>query len=144
MATTIVIVCPECKKEMKAPAELEGKKIRCKGCGSAVPVKATAAPPSAKAAAPPKPAKAGAASKKPVKPKPAKKRDDDLGDGKPYDVTTLDLAPRCLPPDSAARPVDESAARRFLARRAVSLLGLASPADFANRLRFNEPPTAGA
>ena len=95
MATTIVIVCPECKKEMKAPAELEGKKIRCKGCGSAVPVKATAAPPSAKAAAPPKPAKAGAASKKPVKPKPAKKRDDDLGDGKPYDVTTLDLAARC-------------------------------------------------
>lgn len=33
MASLIDITCPECKKQMKAPEELQGKKIRCKGCG---------------------------------------------------------------------------------------------------------------
>jgi DNA-directed RNA polymerase subunit RPC12/RpoP len=33
MAIQIDIVCPECHKQMKAPGELQGKKIRCKECG---------------------------------------------------------------------------------------------------------------
>src|SRR5262249_59779563 len=33
MAETITIICPECEKSIKAPAEVVGKKIRCKGCG---------------------------------------------------------------------------------------------------------------
>jgi DNA-directed RNA polymerase subunit RPC12/RpoP len=33
MAIQIDIVCPECQKQMKAPEELQGKKIRCKECG---------------------------------------------------------------------------------------------------------------
>src|SRR5437762_3454300 len=33
MPATITVICPECDKEMKAPAEAEGKKIKCKGCG---------------------------------------------------------------------------------------------------------------
>jgi DNA-directed RNA polymerase subunit M/transcription elongation factor TFIIS len=33
MADSIVIVCPNCKKQLKGPADLQGKKIRCKACG---------------------------------------------------------------------------------------------------------------
>ena len=51
---TKTATCPECKKQMKAPAELEGKKIRCKGCGTPVPVKAAAPAKPAKATAPAK------------------------------------------------------------------------------------------
>src|SRR5262245_1003468 len=32
MATTITVTCPECQKQIKAPPEIVGKKIRCKGC----------------------------------------------------------------------------------------------------------------
>ena len=32
MATTVTVTCPECKKQLKAPPEIVGKKIRCKGC----------------------------------------------------------------------------------------------------------------
>ncbi len=84
MPDTLTVACPECGKQIKAPAEVAGKKIRCKGCGEIFV--ATAAP--ARAAAPPaKPAK-------PAKPA-ADDDDDDMGDGKPYDITALDTAPRC-------------------------------------------------
>lgn len=67
MAATIVITCPQCKKQMKAPAELEGKKVRCKDCGTAFPAKgsAPAAPSKAPAAEASKPAQqqAGQAAK---------------------------------------------------------------------------------
>jgi DNA-directed RNA polymerase subunit RPC12/RpoP len=33
MATTIVIACPKCHKQLKGPAEVQGKTIRCKACG---------------------------------------------------------------------------------------------------------------
>jgi hypothetical protein len=33
MASTITIICPECEKSLKAPPDVIGKKIRCKGCG---------------------------------------------------------------------------------------------------------------
>ncbi|MCS6851326.1 MAG: hypothetical protein NZ700_09180 [Gemmataceae bacterium] len=33
MAATIAVSCPQCQKQFKAPEELQGKRIRCKGCG---------------------------------------------------------------------------------------------------------------
>ena len=53
MATTIVVTCPECKKQMKASDELAGKKIRCKGCDNVFAVKVPGAKssPAAKPAA---------------------------------------------------------------------------------------------
>src|SRR5581483_2609305 len=42
-----------------------------------------------------------------------------------------DLTPRCLPDGAALEPVDEPAARRFLARRTLALLGIGAAADFA-------------
>ncbi len=47
-----------------------------------------------------------------------------------------DLTPRCLPDGAALEPVDEPAARRFLARRTLALLGIGAAADFAARFRF--------
>ena len=51
---TITTACPSCKREMKVPAELAGKKVRCKGCGAVIPVPAAdaAAPAAASPAAP--------------------------------------------------------------------------------------------
>ena len=40
MPSTITIICPECEKSLKAPPEVVGKKIRCKGCGHTFAVKA--------------------------------------------------------------------------------------------------------
>lgn len=148
MTTTIVITCPKCKKQMKAPADLEGKRIKCKPCGTvfvvsssqpkSVPAGKTAvaqktAParkPAPKAAEPePEPEVAAAAEPEgdedeggiygvqetgdgPVttspkaaeddeeeeKPAPAprpKTADDEDDNPNPYDITDLDLAPRC-------------------------------------------------
>lgn len=100
MAGSIPITCPACGNESKGPAEVLGKKVRCKGCGE-IFVAARAAGPPAK----PRPAAGKVpAGKPPVKPKPGKAaakqppapRDDNLDDdGNPYGVTTLDLTPRC-------------------------------------------------
>lgn len=84
MPETLIIACPKCEKQLKAPAEVIGKKIRCKGCSeifvaAAAPVPA-AGKPEAKPAAPP-PGKAG--------------DDDDLGDGKPYGINIEQLGARC-------------------------------------------------
>jgi DNA-directed RNA polymerase subunit RPC12/RpoP len=89
MASTITIACPECDKEMKVPAEVLGKKIRCKGCGATFPAKGgagQAAKPPAKKSAPAKP-KAAA--------KPAKKAADDDEDASPYGVTEEKASLRC-------------------------------------------------
>ena len=42
MAAMIVITCPECKKQLKGPAELQGKRVRCKSCGQVFAVRAAA------------------------------------------------------------------------------------------------------
>ena len=67
MASPILVSCPQCQKQIKAPPEAQGKKIRCKGCGNTFAVQAEAAAPAQ------------------AKPKPAP--DDDDGDGNPYGVT---------------------------------------------------------
>jgi hypothetical protein len=84
MASTITITCPECDKQMKAPADVLGKKIRCKSCGNVFPASAGAAPVPAKA-----PAKA------PAKKAPASKKPDDDEDASPYGITEDKLSYRC-------------------------------------------------
>jgi predicted Zn finger-like uncharacterized protein len=118
MASTITITCPECAIQIKAPAGVEGKKIRCKSCGHAFV--ARAAPPEVEAvqeeAGPAKkaakaPVKAPAAKAPPARPAPAKPKDkppakgdkpakkppaeEDEEDDNPYKVTALDDAARC-------------------------------------------------
>lgn len=97
MATTILIVCPECGKQIKAPDNVMGKKVRCKFCQAAfVAKKGSDKVSSAKPAKDAKPAKSPAA--KPAKP--AKSADDaEEDDANPYNLEEISLAPRC--PDCA-------------------------------------------
>jgi DNA-directed RNA polymerase subunit RPC12/RpoP len=120
MAAVIVVQCPKCQKQLRAPAEAQGKRVRCKNCGTAflvvgsVPAKAKAAPRPGPAAPPPPPAKspalpeeddatpygfqeesaAAAEAQAAPKPPPPKMAFDD-DDPNPYNLTNLDLAPRC-------------------------------------------------
>lgn len=71
MADTLLITCPGCKKQLKAPARAAGKKIRCKNCKEVIAV------PAPKAA-------------------PTGKLDLEAEEGKnPYGVTEVSLANRC-------------------------------------------------
>ena len=38
MADTITVGCPKCKKNLKAPIRLLGKKVKCKNCGEPVKI----------------------------------------------------------------------------------------------------------
>jgi hypothetical protein len=93
MAATLDVSCPKCGKQLKVPAELEGKRVRCKECQEIFPVvdrkkgsgKPAAAKPAAKAAAKPAPK----APPAPPAPEPAKSRfadeddeDEDMTPGK--------------------------------------------------------------
>src|SRR5579871_5049583 len=86
MPATITVVCPECGKEIQAPPEFAGKKVRCKSCGHVFAAR-PAPPPGAVARAPAKAA--------PAAPPPARGDDDEGDDGVPYSVSTTDLAHRC-------------------------------------------------
>jgi hypothetical protein len=91
MAEQILITCPECKKQLKGPAELQGKRVRCKGCGKVFAVRA-AAP--SKSAAPPKNPTAGQAAKaKTASPPPARQEDEVAKN--PYQLTDIQLSNRC-------------------------------------------------
>jgi hypothetical protein len=83
MPAAITVVCPECEGKMRAPADAEGKRVRCKACSHifVIPTGTTTGP---RTSGPPS-----------AKPKPSQTFADDEGDGKPYGVTTLDLTPRC-------------------------------------------------
>lgn len=104
MATTILIVCPKCGKQVKAPENVLGKKVRCKFCqatfvastggGKTAPARPPAEPrdekkpPAGKGASKP-PADQGAS-------KPDRFRlDDDDDDPNPYILQDVSLAPRC-------------------------------------------------
>jgi DNA-directed RNA polymerase subunit RPC12/RpoP len=88
MASTLAITCPECDKQIKAPADLEGKKIRCKDCGHVFVVQAAAAgKPKAEAKTAPKKAPAPKKGAKPAK--------DDDRNPNPYTVVEESLTPRC-------------------------------------------------
>ena len=55
MPDTLDVKCPTCRKALKVPAALAGKKVKCKGCDTAFQVTAPAAKPAAKPAAAPPP-----------------------------------------------------------------------------------------
>jgi hypothetical protein len=103
--TTIAISCPKCEKQIKAPAELAGKKIRCKDCLHVFVVKAAAAAKAPAADKPAakvdKPAKGApdkavkAAKEKEAAPAPAAPVDEDEEVGGKYDVTDQTFLPRC-------------------------------------------------
>src|SRR5262245_34372935 len=85
MPTTVAIACPDCNKQFKVPSDLEGKKVRCKECGCTFAVKL----PKNSAAAPKSTA---------VKPAQTGGKAEEVGEydeARPYEVTTLDLTPRC-------------------------------------------------
>ena len=109
MATTFVIACPECSKQVRVSDEHVGKKIRCKGCGNVFPVTAAGAdaPPAApktKAAAPgaakTKAASAGGPKTKAAPPGRTLRPDEDPNspeyDPNKYGLAqTNDTMPRC-------------------------------------------------
>ncbi|MBI1915055.1 MAG: hypothetical protein HYS12_10010 [Planctomycetes bacterium] len=93
---TIVISCPECDKQIRAPADAVGKKIRCKSCEHVFLVKAPAKTPAPIKPAGPvaKPPKAEKPAKPATPPKPSKPIDDDE-DSNPYRIAEFDEKPRC-------------------------------------------------
>ena len=116
MPATLDVSCPNCGKQLKVPAELEGKKVKCKDCQE---VFAVAAPKKAKPPAKPAP-KAAAPVPKPAEPPPPEKpksrfADDDEDENLPKGVAPKAMevireedAPRCPhcakdldPPDAA-------------------------------------------
>ncbi len=93
MATTFVIACPDCSKQVKVSDEHVGKKIKCKGCGKIYPVQP---PGGAKKAGPP-PVKTASPPPAPVQPAMKKAYEEDEDDGqKSYGLqATNDTLPRC-------------------------------------------------
>jgi hypothetical protein len=86
MAATITVACPECHKQIKAPAEVLGKKIRCKGCGHAFAVKA--GPAKAGPGTPSTAIKAGPAPKVPgPQASPSRRPVDEEENSNPYVVS---------------------------------------------------------
>jgi DNA-directed RNA polymerase subunit RPC12/RpoP len=78
------IVCPDCKKSFKGRDDLQGKRIRCPGCGASFVV---GQPTQDDEAA----AQLMAQDSGPAKTVP----DDDADDANPYGLTTVQLGPRC-------------------------------------------------
>ena len=70
MATTFVIACPECGKQVKVTDAHVGKKVKCKECGAIYPVKAPADAPAGGGKAKATQAKAPAGKGTQVKPPP--------------------------------------------------------------------------
>ncbi len=120
MPATLDVSCPNCGKQLKVPSELEGKKVKCKGCQEVFPI---VVPKTAKSAKPtPKTASPKPAPKAPPKveePPPEKPKspfldeddDENLPPGvapKPMGVIQEEDVPRCPhcakeldPPDAA-------------------------------------------
>jgi DNA-directed RNA polymerase subunit RPC12/RpoP len=98
MADTILISCPECHKQLRTPAHLQGKKIRCKACGHAFTAKARGGRDAADDDAPNK-GKKSTSNKGP--------NPDYEADYNPYAVVETSFASRC--PHCAAELEDEHA-----------------------------------
>lgn len=96
MSSPVLIECPKCKKELKVPPAVFGKKIKCKHCQQVFVVEDPDAParPAKSAKPAPRPT-----SPPPPPPPPAKKRpfeDDDDDDGRQIEVISEgDEVPRC-------------------------------------------------
>ena len=110
MPRTVTISCPDCDKQVKAPADIVGKKIRCKACGAAFTASEAVEELDEIEEAPrKKPASKKPAAKKPEpKKEPAKKpAADDDDDVKNYGLTGFEEGNRC--PDCANEMVDDEA-----------------------------------
>ncbi|MSR52465.1 MAG: hypothetical protein EXS09_04145 [Gemmataceae bacterium] len=103
MATTFVIACPDCSKQVKVSDEHVGKRIRCKGCDKIFPVQAPTAkgsapkPSAPKGKGPPAPPKTKAPEGKPL-PEPETKPNPnaDEEDTNDYSLAQInDGMPRC-------------------------------------------------
>jgi DNA-directed RNA polymerase subunit RPC12/RpoP len=81
MTAMISFLCPECKAQLRGPAEMQGKKARCKRCGHTFVLKAAGAAAAAGPAPPAKPTKPAAKGKPPAKAPPPKRGADDQDDG---------------------------------------------------------------
>jgi hypothetical protein len=81
------ITCPECKKSFKGRDELEGKRIRCPGCGTSFVVKADDDEDAAAALL-------MAGDSGPAPPRPSVD-DEDEDNPNPYGVTTIKIGARC-------------------------------------------------
>jgi predicted Zn finger-like uncharacterized protein len=94
MATTFVIACPDCSKQVKVSEEHLGKRVKCKGCGTVFPVKAAdGSPPPPKKAGPPAVPKAASAT---AAPPPKEIPPDEEYDPNRYvPEVNLDTLPRC-------------------------------------------------
>jgi DNA-directed RNA polymerase subunit RPC12/RpoP len=91
MAAMIVITCPECKKQLKGPAELQGKRVRCKACGQVFAVRPSRQeelPRGQTKAAPAPGAKAKTATSAPAPSQEDKEKN-------PYQLTDIVLTNRC-------------------------------------------------
>jgi len=105
MATTFVIACPDCSKQVKVSDEHVGKRIKCKECAKIFPVQAPKSgesapkPAAAKAKGPPAPPKAKAKppeEKPPPEPAAKPKSYDDDEDPNDYSLGQInDGMPRC-------------------------------------------------
>jgi hypothetical protein len=90
------IVCPECKKSFKGRDDLQGKRIRCPGCGASFVAGQTGAEDEAAALL-------MASDSGPAKPTPEEEEDNP----NPYGVQTVAIGPRC--PNCANEMVSEDA-----------------------------------
>jgi hypothetical protein len=116
MAATVSISCPDCGKQLKAPADVIGKKIRCKGCNGVFKAEedveevedAVDEVDEVEEAKPKKGAVKKAAGKKDEAKKedPKKKKPTDE-EANPYGVTDLEEGNRC--PHCAAEMLSEDA-----------------------------------
>jgi predicted Zn finger-like uncharacterized protein len=100
MATTLVIACPDCGKQVRVSDEHLGKKIKCKECGTVFPIQAEGGSSSGKPPSKPKPSAKPAAPPPPI-PLAKNKGDDDEDEDEDGRATaygliqTNDTAPRC-------------------------------------------------
>jgi hypothetical protein len=93
MPDTLDVKCPNCAKVLKVPAQLAGKKVKCKGCDTAFPVPAPGAKPAAAAGKP-----VAAPPPEPVKTNPFADDEDELdeqGRVKAMEVLKESDVPRC-------------------------------------------------
>jgi DNA-directed RNA polymerase subunit RPC12/RpoP len=123
MSATISFPCPECKAQLRGPAELQGKKARCKRCGHTFVLKAAGSTPKGTPASranvaskPGAPAgKPRPPAKPPAKPTPPRKSPAD-SDGGPAMYGFVEESEGSAPAESSAPappPTSSQGGRRY-------------------------------
>ena len=93
MATTFVIACPDCSKQVKVSEEHVGKRVKCKGCGTVFPVKSSGGSPPPKKSGPPAVPKSNDTTAPP--PPKVAPPDEEYDPNRYVPVENLDVLPRC-------------------------------------------------